>query len=122
MSSYYNLEKHVYKEIKAEACTRIHGQSLWRVKETLAKEAGIHALRNKVSYDWSLAFCQKLLGLPALQQIAPTSPPTSNQCNHRTHQHCPLIQLQRKQEEPLTPTMYLRGIGQWFAGFGGSGG
>ena len=56
MSSYHDLEKQVYEEIRTEPYTRIHGRPSWHAKETLAKEANIHALTNKVSYDWSGQF------------------------------------------------------------------
>ena len=87
MTSYHDLEKQVYEEIQAEPYTRIHGRSSWRAKETLAKEAGIHALRNKVSYDWSGQFglLPKITGaerfatdnpgLPAY--VKPTQPPNT---------------------------------------------
>ena len=56
MTSYHDLEKQVYEDIWAEPYTRIHGRPSWRAKETLAKEAGIHALQNRVSYNWSGQF------------------------------------------------------------------
>ena len=53
MTSYHDLEKQVYEEVRAEPYTRIHGRPSWRDKERLIKESKVHALRNKVSYDWS---------------------------------------------------------------------
>ena len=56
MTSYHDLEKQVYDDIRAEPYTRIHGRPSWRDKERLIKESKVHALRNKVSYDWSGRF------------------------------------------------------------------
>ena len=53
MTSYHDLEKQVYEEIRAEPYTRIPGRPSWRAKEGLIKEAKSHALRYRVSYDWS---------------------------------------------------------------------
>ena len=53
MTSYHDLEKQVYEDIRAEPYTRIPGRPSWRAKEGLAKEARNHALRHRVSYDWA---------------------------------------------------------------------
>ena len=39
MTSYHDLEKQVYEEIRAEPYTRIPGRPSWRAKEALVKEA-----------------------------------------------------------------------------------
>ena len=53
MTSYHDLEKQIYEDVRAEPYTRIHGRPSWSDKERLIKESKVHALRNKVSYDWS---------------------------------------------------------------------
>ena len=53
MTSYHDLEKQVYEEIRAEPYTRIPGRPSWRSKEALVKEARKHALQQRVSYDWA---------------------------------------------------------------------
>ena len=53
MTSYHDLEKQVYEEVRAELYTRIPGRPSWRAKEGLVKESKSHALRHRVSYDWS---------------------------------------------------------------------
>lgn len=53
MTSYHDLEKQVYEEIRAEPYTRIPGRPTWRSKEALVKEARPHALRQRVSFDWA---------------------------------------------------------------------
>ena len=53
MTSYHDLEKQVYEDIRATPFTRIHGRSTWRAKEKLLKEAKGPALKQRVGYDWA---------------------------------------------------------------------
>ena len=53
MTSYHDLEKQVYEKIRAEPYTRITGWPSWQAKEAFIKESKSHALRYRVSYDWS---------------------------------------------------------------------
>ena len=53
MTSYHDLERQVYEDIRASPFTRIHGRPTWRAKEKLMKEAKGPALKQRVSYDWS---------------------------------------------------------------------
>ena len=52
MTSYHDLEKQVYDDIRATPFTRIHGRPTWRAKEKLLNEAKGPALKQLVSYKW----------------------------------------------------------------------
>ena len=56
MTSYHDLERQVYEDIRAMPFTRIHGRPTWRTKEKLMKEAKRPALNQRVSYDWAGQF------------------------------------------------------------------
>ena len=53
MTSYHDLERQVYEDVRAHPFTRIHGRPTWRSKEKLLKEAKGPALKLRVSYDWA---------------------------------------------------------------------
>ena len=53
MTSYHDLQKQVYDDIKATPFTRIHGRPTWQTKEKLLKEAKGPAPKQQVSYDWA---------------------------------------------------------------------
>ena len=56
MTSFHDLKKQVYDEIRATPFTRIHGLPTWRCKEALVKLLRNSALKYDVSYDWSGGF------------------------------------------------------------------
>ena len=53
MTSYDDLEKQVYDDIRSTLFMRIHGRPTWRAKVKLLKEAKRPALKQRVSYDWA---------------------------------------------------------------------
>ena len=53
MTSYHDLEKQTYEEIRAKPFKRIHGLPSWRAKEQLVKDCRGPALACRVSYDWA---------------------------------------------------------------------
>ena len=56
MTSFHDLKKQVYDEIRATPFTRIHGLPTWRCKEALVKLLRNISLKYDVSYDWSGGF------------------------------------------------------------------
>ena len=53
MTSYHDLEEQVYKGIRSNPFTRIHGTDNWRKKEIFNTEASYVVLECKLSHDWA---------------------------------------------------------------------
>ena len=81
MTSYHDLEKATYDEIRAKPFTRIHGRPSWRAKERLIKDSRGPALTCRVSYDWSGPY-----GLLA-EIVLPQANPTAAQIRQATEEN-----------------------------------
>lgn len=77
MTSYHDLEKQIYEEIRASPFTRIHGKPTWRAKEKLVREARERAIKQRVSYDWAgqYGLLAEIIGAARYAADNPTLPP-----------------------------------------------
>ena len=77
MTSYYDIEKQVYKGIRSKPFTRIHGTVDWRKKEILKTQASYVGLEFQVSYNWSVGIGLTVEIIVATRYAAqnPTFPP-----------------------------------------------
>ena len=76
MTFYHDLEEQVYKGIRSNPFTGIHGNFEWRKKEILKTEASDVGLECQVSHDWegSLGLMVEILGTTRYAAENPTFP------------------------------------------------
>ena len=77
MTSYHDIEDQVYKGIRLNPFTIIHGTVDWRKKEILTAEASDVVLECRVSHDWAgaLGLMVDIIGATRYAEDNPTLSP-----------------------------------------------